>query len=179
MFYNLLLDKNVPSGDSYRDVSSGDWYAEAVRVMSALGIITGYEDGTFRPQVSITRGEFAALAMRFARRVDGAPVTFTDVSSGDWYYRYVTGAAAYGWITGYEDGSFRPMNSITRAEVATIANRMLGRIPDESYINSHLLQIQQFTDLGLPHWAFYQIMEAANGHNYRKNGLTENWTMLH
>ena len=178
MFYNLLLDQDISSSTSYRDISSSDWYAQAVGVMSTLGIITGYEDNTFRPQASITRGEFAALALRFAREVDGAPVTFTDVSSGDWYYRYVTGAAAYGWITGYEDGSFRPMNSITRAEVATIANRMLGRIPDESYINSHLLQVQQFTDLGLPHWAFYQIMEAANGHSYRKSVRSEAWTAL-
>ena len=85
------------------------------------------------------------------------------------------GAAGFGWLSGYSDGTFRPNNPITRAEVAVITNRMLGRSADEAYINSHLLDIQQFTDLGLPHWAFYDIMEAANTHDYRKENGVEYW----
>ena len=73
---------------------------------------------------------------------------------------------------------FRSRCKAKSLEVATIANRMLGRIPDESYINSHLLQVRQFTDLGLPHWAFYQIMEAANAHDYVKDNGVEDWTRL-
>ena len=178
MFYNLLLDKNVPSTASYSDVAPDAWCAEAVRVMSALGIVTGYSDGTFRPNEPITRAQFAVIAMRFTDVTAPYGQSFSDVPSTAWYYDEVMGAAGFGWLSGYSDGTFRPNNPITRAEVAVIVNRMLGRSADESYINSHLLEIQQFTDLGLPHWAFYDIMEAANSHDYRKESGVEYWQSI-
>ena len=178
MFYNLLLDKNVPSTASYSDVAADAWCAEAVRVMSALGIVTGYSDGTFRPNEPITRAQFAVIAMRFTDVTAPVGQGFSDVPSTAWYYDEVMGAAGFGWLSGYSDGTFRPNNPITRAEVAVITNRMLGRSADEAYINSHLLEIQQFTDLGLPHWAFYDIMEAANSHDYRRESGVEYWLSI-
>ena len=97
------------------------------------------------------------------------------MDADDWFYTQVTGVAQYGWIGGFSDGMFRPYALITREQVTAIINRMLGRSADEAYINSHLLDIQQFTDLGLPHWAFYDIMEAANTHDYRKENGVEYW----
>ena len=178
MFYNLLLDKDVPSTASYSDVAADAWCTEAVRVMSALGIVTGYADGTFRPNEPITRAQFAVIAMRFTDVTAPVGQSFSDVPSTAWYYDEVMGAAGFGWLSGYSDGTFRPNHPITRAEVAVITNRMLGRSADEAYINSHLLGIQQFTDLGLPHWAFYDIMEAANSHDYRKESGVEYWQSI-
>ena len=178
MFYNLLLNKNVPSTASYSDVAPDAWCAEAVRVMSALGIVTGYSDGTFRPNDPITRAQFAVIAMRFTDVIAPVGQGFSDVPATAWYYDEVMGAAGFGWLSGYSDGTFRPNNPITRAEVSVIVNRMLGRSADEAYINSHLLKIQQFTDLGLPHWAFYDIMEAANSHDYRKESGVEYWQSI-
>lgn len=175
MFYNLLLNKDVPSTASYNDVAPDAWCAEAVRVMSALGVVTGYADGSFRPNEPITRAQFAVIAMRFTDVTAPMGKPFSDVPATAWYYEEVMGAAGFGWLSGYSDGTFRPNNPITRAEVAVITNRMLGRSADEAYINSHLLDIQQFTDLGLPHWAFYDIMEAANTHDYRKENGVEYW----
>ena len=113
--------------------------------------------------------------MGFAEPVDGEAQAFRDVRPGAWYYDAVTGAAGYGWISGYSDGTFRPEKTITRAEVTAITNQMLGRAADQSYVNGHLLEIRQFRDLGIPHWAFYSIMEATNDHDYRMSGGEERW----
>ena len=83
-----------------------------------------------------------------------------------------------GVINGYEDGTFRPNNTITRAEVTTIVNRMLGRAADKDYVDSHKDQLRQFPDVAQTNWAYYNIVEATNAHDYEKSGGTEDWTGL-
>lgn len=175
MFYALLLDKNVTITKSFSDVPSDAWYAKAVNTLSSLGMLGGYPDGTFRPDAPITRAEFAAIALAFAYDPASASCSYTDVSANAWYYTYVAQATTYGWIGGYPDGSFRPNNSITRAEVAVIVNNMLGRNADESYIDRNADELVSFVDLSKTHWAYYTIMEATNTHDYTTSSNGESW----
>lgn len=175
MFYALLLDKNVTITKSFSDVPSDAWYAKAVNTLSSLGMLGGYPDGTFRPDAPITRAEFSAIALAFAYDPASASCSYTDVSANAWYYTYVAQATTYGWIDGYPDGSFRPNNSITRAEVAVIVNNMLGRNADESYIDRNADKLVSFVDLSKNHWAYYTIMEATNTHDYTTSSNGESW----
>jgi hypothetical protein len=127
-----------------------------------LGIVTGNAQGLFEPQKAITRAEYTAIAMRFGNLDTTGSASYSDVAQGSWYYDYVIGASKYGWINGYPDGSFKPSSTITRAEVTTMTNRMLGRVADEAYIDSNSDILVQFSDLTSDHWAYYDIMEATN-----------------
>ena len=178
MFYALLLDKNVTITKSFSDVEDNAWYAKAVNTMASLGMLKGYPDGTFRPDAPITRAEFAAIALAFAYDPASASCSYTDVNTSAWYYTYVAQATTYGWIGGYPDGSFRPNNSITRAEVAVIVNNMLGRDADESYIDRNEDELVSFVDLSKNHWAYYTIMEATNSHDYTSASSGETWTRV-
>ena len=178
MFYNLLLDQEVTTTVTFEDVDGGAWYAEAVYTLASLGIIHGVGEGRFEPERAITRAESTAIAMGFAHLETGGENIFSDVHEDDWFYGVVVGSIRYGWINGYPDGTFRPNASITRAEVAAIVNRMLGRAADTAYVDSHGSSLRQFADLERAHWAYYDIVEATNGHTYSKPGGTENWTGL-
>ena len=179
MFYNLLVNKNVPVTVGFADVPEDEWYAEAVNTLASLGILEGVGENRFEPQRAITRAEFTAIAMRFTNGVPSGENIFPDVSPDEWYYDYVVGAIQYGWIDGYPSGYFGPEDTITRAEVTTIVNRMLARSADEGYVDSHADRLVQFIDLTDAHWAYYQIMEAANGHTYTITDGEETWTGLH
>ena len=178
MFYALLQDKNVAVTVSFQDVPSEAWYAKAVNTLASLGMVSGVGEGRFEPDRAITRAEFATIAVGFAYLENGGQNIFSDVSAGDWFYPYVVTCVQYGWIGGYPDGTFRPNNTITRAEVTTIVNNMLARAADTSYVDSHTAQLVRFGDVSSMHWAYYQIMEAANGHTYSKVNGQENWRKL-
>ena len=175
MFYNLLLDKEVPVTVSFQDVPADAWYADAVNTLASLGIITGVGDGRYEPDRAITRAEFTVIAMRFAKLPAGGQNIFSDVSAEDWYYEQVVGAVAYGWIGGYSDGTFRPKETITRAEVTAIVNRMLGRSADVTYIDSHREMLVHFADVSRFYWAYYDVAEATNAHTYRYTATGESW----
>lgn len=116
--------------------------------------------------------------MRFADLDSTGKNPFTDVSADDWFYEQVIGAAAYGWITGYNDGAFRPLDLINRAEVTIITNRMLGRSADQDYVDRHRDALRRFPDVAETDWAYYQIMEATNSHTFTAAGEAERWTGL-
>jgi len=177
MFYNLLKDKNIAITVNFSDVQGSDWYATAVNTLASLGIIRGVGDGVFDPNRSITRAEFATIALRFADKTADGTNPFTDVASNDWYYSAVLNAVGFGWITGYSDGTFRPNASITRAEVATIVNRMLDRNADHDFVNGNATA--SFVDVPSNHWAYYNIMEATTPHTHTvdRNG-NESWGKL-
>jgi uncharacterized repeat protein (TIGR02543 family) len=174
MFYALLLDQNVSYTETFSDVPSDAWYAEAVNTLAALGMIDGYPDGTFRPDATITRAEFCVIALAFAYEPESFDCNFYDVSVNDWFYDYVAQATSYGWISG-SNGVFRPNDAITRAEVSVIANNMLGRAADEDYVDRHEDELVTFPDVPRSYWAYYSIMETTNSHDYTKTNGMENW----
>ncbi|WP_169447579.1 InlB B-repeat-containing protein [Paenibacillus daejeonensis] len=178
MFARLLVEKmdiNQTYPSQFKDVDPVRWYANAIGYMEQFGIITGYADGSFRPDATITRAEFAAIASRFDKLVTGEPITFTDIPENYWARDYIASAAAKGWIQGYPDGTFKPGNYITRAEVVSLVNRMLERSADRSYVDLNKAQLNQYVDLTNVHWAYYDIMEATNRHDYEKNADSETW----
>lgn len=179
MFYNLLVDKNVAITASFEDVPADAWYAKSVNTLASMGIISGVGENRFEPERSITRAEFTSMAMKFTKgALDGTNV-FSDVHSGDWFYEAVVGSIQYGWIEGYEDGTFRPENRITRVEVTSIVNKMLGRFADHEFVAGHADELNAFSDVTSTHWGYYHIVEATNSHTYTKPSTNvETWTEL-
>ena len=179
MFSRLL--KNPPAKGAvykynFNDVERERWSITAISYMSEMGIIKGYPDGTFRPQASITRAEFASIATKFAELTEGNK-TFNDLGKDHWAYDLVSRAATAGWINGYPDGSFKPDNKITRAEVVSITNLMLNRKADEKYVDTNLDKLLKYSDVTKNHWAYYKIFEATNGHDFvrDRNKIDEEW----
>lgn len=178
MFCNLLLEQAAADPVPFRDVPADAWYAEAVGRLSGLGILTGVGDGRYAPERPITRAEFTAIAMRFAKRNAGGENPFSDVFEDDWFHDDVVGSVQYGWIGGYPDGTFRPNQTITRAEAAAVVNRMLGRSADRAYVDSHADSLVRFVDVNVSRWDYYQIVEASNAHEYARAGGVETWKKL-
>lgn len=178
MFARLLteqMEANKSYPASFSDVTSAHWAANYIGYMEQFGIVRGYSDGTFRPNAPITRAEFAAICCRFEQLTDGA-ATFTDVPASHWAAKSISYAAKRGWVTGYADGTFKPGNNITRAEVAAVTCRLLERSADEAYIRAHLKEMPRvFADMNEQHWAYWYAMEAANGHDYTRSGNAETW----
>lgn len=138
IFFRLLTEEsrsaNLTKTNGYTDVASDAWYNTAVSTMTKAGIVDGYLDGTFRPDAPITRAEMAKIISLFAK-LDKSESRFSDIA-GHWAEAYIRLAAGNGWIAGYPDGTFGPQRNITRAETATMINRVLDRVPSEE---SHLL----------------------------------------
>lgn len=179
MFSRLLNErpqKGVIYSRDYKDISDDLWSVTAISYMSKLKMVKGYPDGNFMPAENITRAEFAAMATRFANITTGNK-TFTDVPKDHWAYDVIQKAAEAGWISGYPDGSFKPDQAITRAEVVAITNRMLNRFADEDFVDKNLGQIIHYKDMDKLHWAYYPVIEASNGHGYERkaNGKDEKW----
>lgn len=178
MFARLLteqIEADKTYSNTFNDVAKDCWAANYIGYMQQFGIVTGYEDGSFRPDAPVTRAEFAAIASRFEKLTQGSK-SFTDMPATHWAVRYINFAATRGWVTGYEDGSFKPEHSITRAEVAAVTCRLLERSADQTYIRSHIGELRTFADVTESHWAYWYAMEAANGHDYTKSGGSENWS---
>ena len=178
MFARLLteqIEADKTYSGTFNDVAKDCWAANYIGYMQQFGIVTGYTDGSFRPNAPVTRAEFAAIASRFEKLTQGSK-SFTDVPDTHWAVRYINFAATRGWVTGYEDGTFKPEHSITRAEVAAVTCRLLERSADQTYIRSHIGELRTFADVTESHWAYWYAMEAANGHDYTKSGGSENWS---
>lgn len=184
IFFRLLTDATRSqywtTTNAYSDVAAGSWYNNAISTMSSAGIVNGYPDGTFRPDAPITRAEMAKMISLFAK-LDKTEDRFTDIA-GHWAEAYIKLAAGNGWIEGYPDGSFKPQQSITRAETMTMINRVLERVPSTI---SHLLPysvMQTYPDCVASDWFYIAVQEATNSHTYEraateKNG-DEQWIAL-
>lgn len=178
MFARLLteqIEADKTYSSTFNDVAKNCWAANYIGYMQQFGIVTGYTDGSFRPNAPVTRAEFAAIASRFEKLTQGSK-SFTDVLDTHWAVQYINFAATRGWVTGYADGTFKPEHSITRAEVAAVTCRLLERSADQTYIRSHIGELRTFADVTESHWAYWYAMEAANGHDYTKSGGSENWS---
>ena len=156
MFSRLLNErpqKGMIYSRDYKDIPDDLWSVTAISYMSKLGMVKGYPDGKFMPRAAITRAEFAAMATRFAD-ISAGSKTFTDVAKDHWAYDVIQKAAGAEWISGYPDGSFKPDQPITRAEVVAITNRMLNRFADEAYVDAHRDKILQFKDMNKGMWSY-------------------------
>ncbi|MBU5435614.1 S-layer homology domain-containing protein [Pseudoflavonifractor sp. MSJ-37] len=175
MFYNLLRQKNVAVTVRFTDVPDDTWYATAVNTLASLGILKGVGEDKYAPTRAISRAEFAVIATRFAKVNLEGSTSFDDVSDADWYYDAVLTAVNYGWINGYVDNTFRPHNTVTRAEVTVIVNKMLARRADKDFVADHIHNMRTFNDVDSSFWAYHYIMEATNGHDYDRVEHTEIW----
>ena len=99
--------QNLTKDNAYSDVSDTAWYAAAVSTLSKMGVISGYPDGTFRPNAPITRAEFAAMIARFDETAKSADTPFTDIS-GHWAENAIGKAYGNGWVEGSSKTVFCP-----------------------------------------------------------------------
>ena len=182
IFFRLLTDdvrdENLTKTNRYSDVAATSWYNTAVSTLSSMGIITGYPDGTFRPNAAITRAEFAAIAARFDNDGDKTAAKFSDIAT-HWAKDEISIAYNNGWITGYPDGTFGPQRDITRAETMTLVNRVLNRQPETE--DDLLPNMTVWTDNANPKaWYYLAVQEATNSHYYKfkTNSKYEKWTEL-
>lgn len=182
IFFRLLTDdvrdENLTKTNRYSDVAATSWYNTAVSTLSSMGIITGYPDGTFRPNAAITRAEFAAIAARFDNDGDKTAAKFSDIAT-HWAKDEISIAYNNGWITGYPDGTFGPQRDITRAETMTLVNRVLNRQPETE--DDLLPNMTVWTDNANPKaWYYLAVQEATNSHYYefKTNSQHEKWTEL-
>lgn len=165
----------------FADVQSGSWYYNFVAYAYNQGYLAGLHNVTpasFRPGEVITRAEFVEMAERF---IGVAPTGYTgtkygDVLTGHWASGAIAFATNQGWISGYPNGNFGPEDSLTRAQLVTIVNNMLGRVPNRASIDANFGSLKTFSDVGPAHWAYYHILEAANAHYCNVNAGVETWT---
>lgn len=180
MLVSLLAE--APEGTQsapFSDVAAGTWYHDAVAALSGLGIVGGYADGSFAPDRTITRAEFVTILSRFYP-TDGAVGGFPDVPADHWAADAIASAAARGWVHGYEDGSFGPDRTITRAEAVTVLDAVLGRSAGAEETQARLAEarVGLFTDVAPTDWYYAAVMEAAQPHSYEMADGQEVWTDL-
>lgn len=179
VLFRLLKDdvrtQNLTKDNAYSDVPDTAWYAAAVSTLSKMGVISGYPDGTFRPNAPITRAEFAAMIARFDETAKSADTPFTDIS-GHWAENAIGKAYGNGWVEGSSKTVFCPESNLTRAETATLLNRVLHRLPEKE---SDLLANQiVWPDNPETFWGYLTIQEATNSHEYERkaDGVHETQT---
>ena len=180
IFFRLLQDhvraELLTAENEFPDVKLDDWFNLGVSTMEAGGFVSGYEDGYFRPNGKITRAELATIISNFDDLEPATENKFADVE-GHWAEKYVNSAAAKGWISGYDDGLFRPNQYITRAETMSMINRVLNRRVDEDGLHA---DAKQWRDNVKGQWYYYAVLEATNHHDYQRADVKdmENWTAI-
>lgn len=185
--FNLLDadDKKVfiMTGTPFKDVPTNYIYAKQIAYLTSKGHFTGYEDGTFRPEETLTRAEFAMIIKRFKRLIELTNIVKALDIEGHWAAGAIKAVIVKGYMKGYTDGTFGPDNDLTRAEVATTLNRIFERKPDFKSVlknnpnsTTDVIDLvkqgiinpvditQKFSDLPMKHWAFGDMMEACISH---------------
>lgn len=189
IIYRLMDDdsraKFGSTTSSLSDVKAGDWYNEEVCTLVKAGVITGYPDGSFKPNQNVTRAEFSAMIGRmFSVSYVGSDI-FGDTNSS-WAESYINLLAKLGIIKGDDLGNANPDSLLTRAETAAMCNRLLGRISTTDSVNG-VSGVKDWPDNASSQWYYYDMLEATNSHNYTwtvdvKNittgefAITEQWT---
>lgn len=102
----------------------GHWAEKNISTMKEQGLISGYGDGSFRPDKEISRAEFVAALNRMMGLTEPGSFSFSDVKESDWFAKELAIAIKFGYISGYEDGSFRPMRPVSRLEAAVMIARV-------------------------------------------------------
>lgn len=170
MFVKLVnngaeLPKNPTT--SFKDANNA-WYSDEINFAVAKGFIKGYSDGTFKPNQAITRAEFAQMISAFVKNGYPGTGSFKDVK-GHWASDAISALYGNKNIKGYGDGTFKPDQKLTRAEAVTILNSVFGRnTKSNSFANVSEAGLKRFSDVSKSHWAYYEILDASNGHNAAK-----------
>ncbi len=181
IFFRLLTDGTRDiywtRVNHYIDVPEDLWSNNAISTLTNAGILGGDGTAYFRPADYITRAEFATIAARFSDAVSSGSGKFRDVN-GHWSEEYVEIAAEEGWIQGYEDGTFKPDQNITRAEAMTIVNNVLERKVHASGLISGMATWSD--NRNTSEWYYAAVQEATNTHNYKRSRNTEyeTWTEI-
>ncbi|MBR5460021.1 MAG: S-layer homology domain-containing protein, partial [Clostridia bacterium] len=163
IFARLILGtQTIPEGYTTRfeDVKTGDWFYNAIAYLDETGYFHRNTNTKYKPNEPITRAEFVELANSASSLVGNSTVTFNDVPEDHFYYDSIVAAAASGLVNGYEDGTFRPDNTITRAEVVTVINRLLGLTVSARTVSMSNLE-NEFVDI-TTHWGRLNILMASN-----------------
>ena len=165
----------------YADVNPNSWYYNFVTFAYNRGMLAGLHNVTpvsFNPNAPITRAEFVEMAERFmgVTANDRVATQYGDVLAGHWASGAIAYATTQGWISGYPNGNFGPDDTLTRAQLVTIVNRAVGRSAPRGYLDSTIGGLKTFTDVGPSHWAYYEILEAANAHYCNVVNGVEQWT---
>ena len=170
-------DANVTAGTTaFTDVTSDKWYFKYITYLENAGLLKAYS-GAFTPDTPITRAEFVELVynLGLVKESDTKPV-FNDVDASHARYNVIIASASAGLVNGYDNGdgtfSFKPDNTITRAEVVTVINRALGRIIKSLSVTENY-PVTKFSDVDESHWAYGQIAEATTTHNYYSDTITD------
>lgn len=181
IFFRLLTDEAreqyTTTAGNFTDVKAGMWCNRAIATLTNMGIIKGYTDGSFQPNKSITRAELATIIARFAK-LDVNTKTFSDIN-GHWAQKNIELAAGNGWINGYEDGTFRPNNNITRAETFAMINRVLDRQTESVSDLLPTSDMNMWSDnMDADAWFYKDVQEATNYHKCDRVGdsVYEKWT---
>lgn len=181
IFFRLLTDEAREQYNktttSHSDIKDGAWCCRAVATLTNAGVINGYTDGTFRPNAPITRAELATIIARFAK-LDVNTKTFSDIN-GHWAQKSIELAAGNNWINGYDDGTFRPNNNITRAETFAMINRVLDRQTENVSDLLPTSEMNMWSDnMNENAWYYKDIQEATNYHKCDRvdQSTYEKWT---
>ena len=178
ILFRLLVDsaKYESYTSDYSDVKDDAWYAQSVKYLTAVDIARGYEEGDFRPDRPISRAEFAAMISGFDKLEETDGDRFSDIDD-HWAAGYINSAAQKGWVTGHTDGTFRPEDYMSRAEVVTVINRMLLRGIEADDIPNWA---PSYNDINEYDWAYTAMIEASCGHEFGRkphnDGINELWT---
>jgi hypothetical protein len=142
----------ISSTHRFADMPLDHWASDSVEYLLSQDIISGYSDNTFRPNNEVTRSQFAKILVGAYGWdiITPATPTFNDVPADNWAYGYIETASAHGVISGYNDGSFRPSNSITRAQVAKMVVNASGWVFDGSARST-------YSDVDETDWAYNYI----------------------
>ena len=143
--------------------------------LSVIGLLRGYEDGSFRPDNPISRAECVVLLSRLIE-VPAGSSTFSDVPETHWASSAISAGTSAGWLAGYPDGTFRPDQNITRLEAVKMIITAFHRTCDVNYVQT-TKGFPRFYDVSPEFWGYFDLIEAYVGHNYIvADDGTEVWT---
>ena len=151
--------ETIGAFSSFTDIDDSKWYASSIGYMEKKGLITGYKDGTFKPQKTITRAEFARILAGYANLspISGG-TAYRDVKSSHWASGYIAAVEQAGLMSGRGKGRFAPSENITRQEVCAALNKALGRDANKEFLDTYA--VNSFKDVKKSMWSYYQILEA-------------------
>ena len=179
IFFRLLTDAKRAEywskTNDFTDVAEDAWYNNAISTLAKAGALSGYEDGTFRPNQPITRAELVKIAMSFYGTVHSDSHVFNDVGE-HWAAAFINGAADLGFVDGYGDETFQPDRYVTRAEAIKIINRTLNRAPDKDHLLPDMITWVDNADTNA--WYYAEIQEATNSHTYTWDKTSEIWEKI-